>query len=391
MNFAAAYQNSRTRPRNSADPPLSFAHSPTTTCISLFHRSGQSWTQYIHTLPPLLRRHYRTPPPPPHSNTTTHPIPFTRSTSSSPQPYHSRKRHRTTPPPSDSDPEGYSRNNQPYEPPAPTPAEIPQKPSTIAQSISSAEETTHHPRSLGEYKPTPHLPAANTASAAYSPADRVRAWYQEHLGPRHPNAFHRTRATTTTTTSLRITDTRKDPAGPHPDNAQPLGKPFPPPTSPAKQRSLTTITRLGGYTNPTSTPAPKPPLPPRRPSLKSILKTHREANLPARSQQARPNPTPNNTGTSQPTPRPNTNNKTVNDQPPNPQYMHPFQPILSPRHTVIPRPYIPAPRPRDADGHPCSWCAGCTAQLSKDDLNYSPGLRDPDIPNARYRLRVDQD
>ena len=55
---------------------------------------------------------------------------------------------------------------------------------------------------------------------------------------------------------------------------------------------------------------------------------------------------------------------------------------------MIPRPYIPAPRPHDADGHP--WCAGCTAQLSDDDLN-SPGLRDPDIPNARYRLRVDQE
>ena len=36
------------------------------------------------------------------------------------------------------------------------------------------------------------------------------------------------------------------------------------------------------------------------------------------------------------------------------------------------------------------WCAGCTAQLSDDDL-YSPGLRDPANPNTRYRLRGDRD
>ena len=36
------------------------------------------------------------------------------------------------------------------------------------------------------------------------------------------------------------------------------------------------------------------------------------------------------------------------------------------------------------------WCAGCTAQLSDDDL-HSPGLRDPANPNTRYRLRGDRD
>ena len=122
---------------------------------------------------------YPAPPPlsvdtTPHSNTITHPIlsmsstspPIVQNTNSaspSPQPPNSRKRHRSTPPTSDSDPKGYSRNNQPHEPFAPTTARIPQKPSTIAQSRSSAEETTHsrpigesHQRFLGEYKSTPH-------------------------------------------------------------------------------------------------------------------------------------------------------------------------------------------------------------------------------------------
>jgi hypothetical protein len=42
------------------------------TCISQFHRSGQSWSQYINTFPPppLLRRHYCSTP---HSSTTSLP------------------------------------------------------------------------------------------------------------------------------------------------------------------------------------------------------------------------------------------------------------------------------------------------------------------------------
>ena len=79
---------------------------------------------------------------------------------------------------------------------------------------------------------------------------------------------------------------------------------------------------------------------------------------------------------------------TVNSPPHHQPYRNLFQPILSPRYTVIPRPYIPIPRPHDAEETPL--CTGCTAHLDKDDLN-STGLRDPDIPNTRYRLRMDQD
>ena len=125
------------------------------TRISLFHRSGQSWSQYINTLPPFLRRHYCTTPPlkhdyPPqqvlHEQLITTDCTEGYNINAIPPPpsTNSRKRHRTTPPTSDSDPEGYSRNNQPHEPPDPTPARIPQKPSTKAQSSSSAEETTHN-------------------------------------------------------------------------------------------------------------------------------------------------------------------------------------------------------------------------------------------------------
>ena len=57
-------------------------------------------------------------------------------------------------------------------------------------------------------------------------------------------------------------------------------------------------------------------------------------------------------------------------------------------HTIIPRPYVPAPRPHDAEGHP--WCACCTAQLSDDDL-HSHGLRNPANPHIRYQLRRDED
>ena len=124
---------------------------------------------------------------------------------------------------------------------------------------------------------------------AYRPAIRIRAWYQEHMGPRHPNAPHRrSKATRTATTPPRVTDTRKDPAEPHPDDVQLLGKPSSPPPSPAEQRSLTTVTRLGGYTYPATTPTPEPPLQPPRPSLQSILKTHREANGPSRTDPTAP-------------------------------------------------------------------------------------------------------
>ena len=125
-------------------------------------------------------------------------------------------------------------------------------------------------------------------------------------------------------------------AKPHPDDVQSQGKPYSPPPSPAEQRSLTTVTRLlGEYINPTTTPAPKQPLPPPRPSLKSILKTHRvhlKSYLPGPS---RPDPTP-----PRPTPVqvPQKHDQHSERTTPNPHYLHLFQLILSSRHTVIPRP-----------------------------------------------------
>jgi hypothetical protein len=64
------------------------------------------------------------------------------------------------------------------------------------------------------------------------------------------------------------------------------------------------------------------------------------------------------------------------------------QPILSPQHTVIPSPYIPAPRPRNVEASP--WCDCCLAQLRNDDTT-QPGLRDPAIYGTSYRLRQDDD
>jgi hypothetical protein len=68
-------------------------------------------------------------------------------------------------------------------------------------------------------------------------------------------------------------------------------------------------------------------------------------------------------------------------------YRHQFQSIIHNRLSANSRPYMSAPRPYDIDGN--SWCKACTAQLS-DDQN-TPGLRDPDLPDIRYRLRLNHD
>ena len=181
----------------------------------------------------------------------------------------------------------------------------------------------------------------------------------------------------------------KDPAQPHPDDSPAATSSQTP--APANQRYLTTVHNLEGYTS--RALSLTTPLGPTniRPSLPSILKKLRDHNPDplqhdppqhkARSQLAQSiGTTGNNSLPSDPPIAPVTN-------PQPPQYRHLFQPILSPRHTVIPRPYIPAPQPHDVEGQP--WCAGCTAQLSDDDPRL--GIRDPANPAIRYRLRRDQD
>jgi hypothetical protein len=143
----------------------------------------------------------------------------------------------------------------------------------------------------------------------------------------------------------------KDPAQPHPDD---LPQPNPSTlTPPAEQRSLTTVNNLGGYTLCEPTPALPLSLPKTRPSLSSILKNHRAANPSPHHQTLQPIPRPHSAQTHRST----IQNTTPTDPPralaPNPQlpqYRHLFQPILSPRHTVIPRPYITAPQPYDVEG-----------------------------------------
>jgi hypothetical protein len=278
------------------------------------------------------------------------------------------KRDRTTPPTSDSDPEGYSRNNKPHEPPEPTPARIPQKTSPKARTSSSAEETTHNrsivemlSQTLEEYRPIPNSPRENTTTTAYRPVTRIRAWYQEQMGPRHPNAPHkRFKAIRTATTTPHVTDTRKDPAEPHPDDVPLPEKRTSPPPPLAEQRSLTTVTRLGGYTRQQHLP-------------RSHHSRHRvQASSPSRRHTGKPTYPPGPSRTDPTATRPTT--VQVNKPPaqirprttPNPTLPPsiPTHPLPTPHR--VPRPYIPAPRPHDVEGHP--WCAGCTAQLSDDDI-----------------------
>ena len=81
--------------------------------------NNHNWTQYIATLPPMVRppSRYDYPLHTPTPTTTKAPRlgGYSRTTTPTLQQSTSRKRHRTTLPTSDSDPGGYSRNNQPYE------------------------------------------------------------------------------------------------------------------------------------------------------------------------------------------------------------------------------------------------------------------------------------
>ena len=115
---------------------------------SHFYQSDcQSWTQYLLALPPMVRRYYQTTLPPstndypPTNPTSTTPLPYlggySKPTTSSLPPTPNRKRQRTTPPTSDSDPEGYSRNNQFYEEPY-----LPPPPRIITPTIHHILEQT---------------------------------------------------------------------------------------------------------------------------------------------------------------------------------------------------------------------------------------------------------
>jgi hypothetical protein len=235
-----------------------------------------TWTPYISTLPPLVRRYYNTLPPschdyPPNTSTPTTPratrpggyFGQSNTTSKESQP---RKRPRTTPPTSDSDQEGYSRSNQPYARPNP-PTHIPiQHPPSIADDKRSSEEAFYgrssqgpRPRFAQDDKTTPHLPPNLNSRAANRRAANVRDWYKASHGLLNSRDRPPTETTSDmTTTSSQDPNSRKDPAQPHPED---LPTPHDYSTdTPAEQRSLTTVTNLGGYTIPEPTPVPPPRL-----------------------------------------------------------------------------------------------------------------------------------
>jgi hypothetical protein len=136
--------------------------------------NNDTWSQYLATLPPMVRQYYNTLPPslyayPLHTSTSNKPRAprlggYSRSSDPTSNQTIPRKRHRTTPPTSDSDPEGYSRNNQPYDAHRLSqPTSIP-PPSNIAESKRSSEEAHYgrsnsgaRPRFAHEGKSTPHL------------------------------------------------------------------------------------------------------------------------------------------------------------------------------------------------------------------------------------------
>ena len=268
--------------------------------------NNQTWTQYLASLPPIVRRYYNTLPPsrydcPLHTFTSTKPRAtrlggYSRSTDPTSHQTVPRKRQRTTPPTSDSDPEGYSRNNQPYDAPRlRQPTSIP-PPSNIADSKRSSEEAHYgrsnsgtRPRFAHEDKLTPHLRLCLNARAANRRMATVRDWYHAHKGPVNPSDTPATATPSDLPNPTKNQSSSKDPTQPHPDDL-----PTPNPSSltpPAEQCSLTTVNNLGGYTSCVPSPAPPPCLPETRPSLTSIhLKNHRAENPTPQHQTPRPGP-----------------------------------------------------------------------------------------------------
>ena len=177
-----------------------------------------------------------------------------------------------------------------------------------------------------------------------------------------------------TLTYPRTPRTQRTPPVPHPDDDHLRAQLLTHTPPPAEQRTLTSVTSFGGYHS-------APPAPPPRPTLTSILKSHRDTPFSALHRLSatcnKNQHTLNSADTALryqplcPTPTPS---------------RHQFQSILPYRPNAVSRQYISAPRPYNVDGTP--WCEACTAQLSDDDLN-TPGLRDPDLTDIRYRLRMD--
>ena len=363
--------------------------------ISDFLRSASSWSTYLKTLPPLIRRFYLNMPP-----THSDYLSYTRTATTSrlggyPEQYarnslhpHSLKRDRT-PNSSDSDSGTRSFRHQSRDHPASVPQQPPTRNTKPAQTRRIAEETAYErpsdgprPRFPGEDKSTPDLTPHECDDAARRRADSIQNWYRVHTNPIAPHPSNSLPIATSSSSSSQLpshnSDT-KDPAVPHPDDVDdyPLDQPPPnTPPMPAEQRALTAVTRLGGYHSAPQAPAP-------RPTLTSILKSHKADQiskinrLPASRESNQQGPNSANTS----------NHQTTLHSAPAPS-RHQFQPIIPNRPRTVTRPYIPAPRIHDVDGTP--WCHACTAQLSDDDLN-TPGLRDPDLPDIRYRLRMDND
>ena len=224
---------------------------------------------------------------------------------------------------------------------------------------------------------TPHLSTSESDAAANRRADSICEWHRAHTNPIASHYSHKNPSASSSSNSHLPSNTSdtKDPAVPHPDDDHLRAQPLTHTPPPAEQRTLTSVTSFGGYHS-------APPAPPRRPTLTSIFKSHRDAPFSALNRLSatcnKNQHTLNSADTSlcchqpfRPTPTPS---------------RHQFQSILPYRPNAVSRPYISAPRSYNVDGTP--WCEACTAQLSDDDLN-TPGLRDPDLPDIRYRLRMD--
>ena len=365
-----------------------------------------SWTSYIRTLPPIVRRHYLNMPPTIADLRTAH---------------DTMTRNRLHQPPSTLRPEGYINqptptqhskissngritstltdsitDNRPSDPDhsatTAKQATHPQRPRNNTRPRPSSDSDDDQPRPATSFKPPhksirldhvpepssssstqqlppaltsnqspgrPHFPAEDIAIQQLNPTEAklaraqlnasIQRWYRNNpqvvqnqlKDPAEPHPNNQPRRVLIT--NDHDNDQLKDPAEPHPNdhaNASLGGYLYPNTAIPAKTT---------GNTLPTQA----------RPAPKSILKQHNQTTA---ARDDRPQPPPH--------------------------FRHQFQPILSPQHTVITRPYIPAPLPRNIEGSP--WCDCCTAQLRDDDTTHE-GLRDPSIYGIRYKLRQDDD
>jgi hypothetical protein len=344
-----------------------------------------SWTVYLRTLPPTVRRHYLNMPPTIADLRTAHDI-MTRKPLHQPPPTLRLEGYTHQPnPPYDRNGSSNTRSILPN-PNDPIPDNLS---SDLDNSNTTAAPATYpqphtknpRPRPSSDSDDEQQLPAASSkpphklvrletqpptlAPHSRQPTGRSRIPVEDIALPQlTPTEAALARAQLNASVQRwyrknpqAVANQLKDPAEPHPDD-------LPTTTHSSKQPQIPPTSgdaSLGGYPNPNTATEPlrNTPLPRTRPTLQSILKQHKH-------------PTAAGDHSTQPPPH----------------YRHQFQPILSPQHTVITRPYIPAPRPRNVEGSP--WCDCCTAQLSDDDTT-QPGLRDPSIHGIRYKLRQDDD